>query len=188
MEQDLAAGRLDDAGHALDERRLTRAVRAEQTVHLALEDVEVDAVQRLDSGELLDKVADLEDLRHCDHQPAEVVVGDAQAGLDQLGRAAPDRVLVLHGQHTVEAALVERVDVAAEVDLAETRNAISPPSHVPRALLARRGPPEEPVAAPLLSKISASFAWACATWSTYGRSASIGSIPSQRRWDGSKLR
>ena len=64
QEQDLAAGRLDDAGHALDQRRLAGAVRAEQAVHLGLEHVQVDPLERLHSGELLDEVANLENLRH----------------------------------------------------------------------------------------------------------------------------
>ena len=68
-EQDLAARRLERAGDALDERRLAGAVRAEQAVHLGLEHVEVDALERLDPGELLDQVADLEDLRHWTTSP-----------------------------------------------------------------------------------------------------------------------
>ena len=48
-EQDLAARRLERAGDALDQRRLACAVRAEQAVHLGLEHVEVDALERLDA-------------------------------------------------------------------------------------------------------------------------------------------
>ena len=88
--------------------------------------------------------------RHRGHQRAQVGLGDPQALLDLLGRAAPDRVLVLDRQHAVEAALVERVDVAAEVDVAEAGDAVAPPAHVPRVLLAGRRPPEEAVAVALL--------------------------------------
>ena len=84
-----------------------------------------------------------------------------------LGRAAPHRVLVLDRQHAVEAALVERVDVAAEVDLAEAGDAVAPPAHVPRVLLARGDAAEEAVAVALArGKVSASLACACATRST----------------------
>ena len=46
-DEDLARGRLDRAGDALDQRRLAGAVGAEQAVDLALEHLEVDALQRL---------------------------------------------------------------------------------------------------------------------------------------------
>ena len=68
-EEDLAAGRLDRTGNALDERRLAGAVGAEQAMHLGLEHVEVDTLKRLDARELLDQVADLEDLRHWTTSP-----------------------------------------------------------------------------------------------------------------------
>ena len=45
---------LVEAGEHLDQRRLAGAVLAEQAVHLAGPDVEVDAVERPDAGELLD--------------------------------------------------------------------------------------------------------------------------------------
>ena len=69
LEQDLAAGGLVHAGDALDQRRLAGSVGAEQAVHLALEDVEADPLQRLDAGELLHEVAHLEDLGHATTSP-----------------------------------------------------------------------------------------------------------------------
>ncbi len=148
-EEDLAARRLERAGDALDERRLAGAVGAEQAVHLGLEHVEVDTLERLDPRELLDEVADLEDLRHWTTSPRRLLWAIRRPGFDQLGRAAPHRVLVLDRQDAVEPALVERVDVAAEVDLPEAGDAIPPPAHVPRVFLARRGPAEEAVAVAL---------------------------------------
>jgi hypothetical protein len=64
VEQDLAGGRLDDARHALDQRRLAGAVGTEQAVDLARLHVEVDALERAHAGELLDEPADLEDRAH----------------------------------------------------------------------------------------------------------------------------
>ena len=68
-EQDLAAGGLVHPGDALDEGGLPGAVRAEQAVDLSLDDVEVHALERLDSRELLHELADLEDLRHATTSP-----------------------------------------------------------------------------------------------------------------------
>jgi hypothetical protein len=79
-------------------------------------------------------------------------VGDPEAGLDQLGRPAPDRILVFDRQDAVEPAFVERVDVVGEVDLPETRDAIPPPAHVPRVFFAGRGPAEEAEAVALRRK------------------------------------
>ena len=118
----------------------------EQAVHLALEDVEVDPLERLDAGELLHEVAHLEDLGHATTSPRRLPVRDPQAGLDPLRAAAPHRILVLDRQDAVEAALVERIHVAGEVDLAETRDPVAPPAHAPRVLFAGGDPPEEPVA------------------------------------------
>ena len=113
---------------------------------------------------------------------------DAQARLDQLGRAAPDRVLVLDRQHAVEPALVERVDVAAEVDLAEAGDAVAPPAHVPRVVLARRGAAEEPVAV-ALARGTSRRPWRARARRGRRRAAAPrpGRCPSQSRCDGSKL-
>ena len=64
QEDDLAARRLERAGDALDQRRLARAVGPEQAVNLRLEHLEVDALERLHARELLDQVANLENLGH----------------------------------------------------------------------------------------------------------------------------
>ena len=74
---------------------------------------------------------------------------DPQPGLDPLRGSTPHRVLVLDRQDAVEAALVERVHVVGEVHLAETRDPVAPPAHVPGVLLARRGAAEEPEAVAL---------------------------------------
>ena len=74
---------------------------------------------------------------------------DPQPRLDPLGAPAPHRVLVLDGEHAVEAALVERIHVVREVDLSQTRDPVAPPAHVPGVLLARRHAAEEPVAVAL---------------------------------------
>ena len=52
LEEDLARVHLIDAGQALDQRRLTGAVLAQQGVHFAGAEREVHLVQRLDAGEL----------------------------------------------------------------------------------------------------------------------------------------
>ena len=140
-EEDLAGGRLDGTGDALDQRRLAGAVGAEQAVDLAGPDVEVDALQRLDAGVLLDEVRDLEDRgalahpttigRRCEwamRRPCSVFSGVPP----QTGSSCSTR------QDAVEAALVERVDVTAEVDVAEARDPVAPPAHVPRVARASR--------------------------------------------------
>ena len=71
-EADLARGRLDHAGHALDEGRLAGAVGPEQAVDLARQDVEVHARERRDAGVLLDEPADLEDGGHGGHHRPQV--------------------------------------------------------------------------------------------------------------------
>ena len=53
LPDDLAAVGLVRAGEDLDERRLAGAVLAEHAVHLARDDVEVDAAKRLHAGERL---------------------------------------------------------------------------------------------------------------------------------------
>ena len=69
-------------------------------------------------------------------QWAEIPMGDLEPRLDLLGRAAPDRVLVLDREDAVEPALVQGVHVAREVDLAEPRDPVAPPAHVPGIALA----------------------------------------------------
>ena len=61
VDADLARRGFDDAGDALDQGRLAGTVRADDAVHLARPDVEVDAAQRTDAGVLLHQTADLED-------------------------------------------------------------------------------------------------------------------------------
>ena len=63
LEQDLAGVGRVDAGDALDERRLARAVVADEGHHLAGAHLEVDVGQRLDGAEALRQPADLEDRR-----------------------------------------------------------------------------------------------------------------------------
>ena len=61
VDEDLALRGRDHAGYALDQRRLAGAVRAEQAVHLAGVDVEVDPVERAHARVLLGDAADLEE-------------------------------------------------------------------------------------------------------------------------------
>src|SRR3954466_15462981 len=66
-----------------------------------------------------------------DDQGAKGAVGDVETGVHEVLGATPDGVLVFHGQDAVEAALVEGVDDAAPVDIAQTRDAVAPPADVP---------------------------------------------------------
>ena len=119
-DDDLARGRLDRAGDALDQGRLAGAVGPEQAVDLALEHLEVDALERPHARVLLDQPADLEHLgrgrRRHRHQRTtsgrRLRWAISSPASTFSGAAAPDRVLVLDREHAVEAALVERVDVA----------------------------------------------------------------------------
>ena len=143
VEQDLAVGRVDGAGDALDQRGLAGAVGADDAVHLAGPHVEVDAVEGAHAGVLLGQAPDLEERRRrpSGHQQgSEGGVGDPQADLDLLLGAAPHRVFVLDGQHAVEAALVEGVDEPVPVDLAAARARGSATSRRPTGRrAARRG-------------------------------------------------
>src|SRR3954449_321377 len=76
-------------------------------------------------------------------QRSQGAVRDAQAGLDALLGATPDRVLVLDREHDVEPALVERVDDPGPVDLPEARYPVPPPADIPRV-----GPLHRPGARP----------------------------------------
>ena len=121
---------------------------------LALADVEVDPLERLDARVLLDEPADLEHRGeglggHPTTSGRRLRWAISRPGFDLLRAAAPDRVLVLHREHAVESALVERVDVVAEVDLAEARDPVAPPAHVPRVLRRGSRAAEEPVAVAL---------------------------------------
>ena len=62
---DLAGVGAMDAGEDLDQRRLAGAVLAEQRMHLAGADVEVDSVERQRAGEALGQAGDLEQARVC---------------------------------------------------------------------------------------------------------------------------
>ena len=59
VEADLAGIGGVDAGEDLDQRRLAGAVLAEQRMHLAAPDVEVDVVERQRAGEALGQAADM---------------------------------------------------------------------------------------------------------------------------------
>src|SRR3954468_21588170 len=76
---------------------------------------------------------------------------DLETGLDPRLGATPDGVLVLDGEDAVEPALVERVDHAAPVDLAETGHPVAPPADVPR-VPAIHGDPRPAVPGPLLGE------------------------------------
>ena len=60
VDEDLALVGLVRAGEDLDQRGLAGAVLAEQAVHLAGADLEVDAVERSGAGELLHDAAHLQ--------------------------------------------------------------------------------------------------------------------------------
>ena len=62
-QEDLAAVRLVDAGHDLDQRRLAGAVLAEERVHLAGMEGQRDGLERLGRGKALGDVANFEDRR-----------------------------------------------------------------------------------------------------------------------------
>ena len=58
-----------ETGEDIDERGFAGAVRPEQAMHLGLEHIEVDTLERLDSWELLNEVPDLQDFRHWTTSP-----------------------------------------------------------------------------------------------------------------------
>ena len=58
--RDLALVGAMDAREHLDQRRLARAVLAEDAVHLAGQNVQVDSAQRVDAGEGLRHASDVE--------------------------------------------------------------------------------------------------------------------------------
>ena len=60
VEQDRACVGLDDAGQAADQRGLAGAVGADQAMHLAGDDVEVDALERLYAAKVLDQRLNLQ--------------------------------------------------------------------------------------------------------------------------------
>src|SRR6185369_8262339 len=60
LEQDPAAVRRQGARHAIDERRLARAVRADEAQSLARPDLNRDAVERQEAAEALGDAVDLE--------------------------------------------------------------------------------------------------------------------------------
>ena len=70
VEDDLAVFRRVDAGDAFDERRLARAVVAEQAHHLAARDVEAHVVDGDEAAEDFRQVADGEQgVAHCAAPP-----------------------------------------------------------------------------------------------------------------------
>jgi hypothetical protein len=89
VDPDLALRRRDRAGHALDQRRLARAVGPEHAVDLARPHVEVDAVQGAHARVLLGDAADLEHRRvggRCGHRVA------ARVGCTATSTQPPFRV------------------------------------------------------------------------------------------------
>ena len=64
LERHLAAGRLHERGDQLEDRRLARAVRADDRQDLVRLDVERDLVDRGEAAVALGEVLDLEDRRH----------------------------------------------------------------------------------------------------------------------------
>ena len=60
VDQDLAVGRLVDAGEDLDQRRLAGAVVAEEAMDLAGIDLDVDVAERDDRAEMLGDAAELD--------------------------------------------------------------------------------------------------------------------------------
>src|SRR6185369_7777165 len=60
LEQDPAAVRRQGARHAIDERRLARAVRADEAQSLARPDLNRDAVERQEAAEALGDAVELE--------------------------------------------------------------------------------------------------------------------------------
>ena len=105
VDQDLAGVRLIDAGDDLDQRRLARAVLAEQRVNLAGADVERDAAQRAHAGKALLEVAHLEQRggrrrrrAHaasvaCDSGSTTTVRTPASASMPSASGAAPESVI-----------------------------------------------------------------------------------------------
>ena len=122
-----------------------------------------------------------------DDERAQRAVGHLEAGLHAILVAAPDRVLVLDREDAVEAALVEGVDEVAASRSGRARACGSATSPSPSRRCAPPSSRRRRSGRAASGKTSASLACACATRSTYGRSAATGSIPSQSRWDGSKL-
>ena len=66
---DLPGVRTVGPGEHLDERRLAGTVLAQQAVHLARGDVEIDLVERANAGELLDDAAHLQQRRASSGSP-----------------------------------------------------------------------------------------------------------------------
>ena len=100
VDGDLAGGRGDQAGDALDERRLAGAVLADQAVDLPGGDREVDAVEGADAGVVLDQAPHRQQraaalaVAHAvaspDGVPAGVDGGGGEDLLDHRDRAADD--------------------------------------------------------------------------------------------------
>ena len=64
---------LQCAAHAVDQRRLARAVRADQADALALRDLEIDAVERDEAAEALAEILDLEQRRGHQRAPGRML-------------------------------------------------------------------------------------------------------------------
>src|SRR5918994_3578769 len=82
-------------------------------------------------------------VRSSDEQGPEGAVGQLQPCFDPLGGSAPNRVLVLYGQHPVEPSRIQRVDIPPPVHVPQAGDPVAPPPHVPRVLLASGHPAEE---------------------------------------------
>ena len=78
VQPDLALRGRKIAGDDLDQCRLAGAVVAHQAEHLALLEVDVDALQRLDRAEMLGDVAQLQDRHPCLPDPCPLRIGLAR--------------------------------------------------------------------------------------------------------------
>ncbi len=95
VEQDPALGGLVSTGEHLDERGLAGPVLAEETVDLAREDLEIDAVERTSPGE------DLDDALHLQERLGRVC-GDHAVNLANLLTSVNHKVVVFcHCYHSV---------------------------------------------------------------------------------------
>ena len=158
---------------------------------LAGADVEVDALERPHARVLLDQAADLEDRRVIRRTISgrRWRVRDPQPLLDLLRRAAPDGVLVLDREHAVEAALVERVDVARGSRPGRGRGCGSATSPCPTGRSrASDSAPEEAIAVALLGEGLGVLGVRVGDAVDVGLERRDGSMPSHSRCDGSKLR
>src|SRR5581483_1635411 len=135
-----ALARADETACDLDERRLARAVRAEQADELALLDGEVDAAEGLDPAVALDEPLDGERGRHGSSVET--------ALLRARDRGAPARCVALAGDRGVlvvgdEPAVLEHGAVGLDVRVAEVDVAADDLRAAERAAVAHARDPAE---------------------------------------------